>query len=80
MFNGSEYSKVLDDEVFSQWLEKGRLSKIKYNYMLVIWDEYESEYKPVYVVHRDDIENYKTSPGESLVVAYDIYSEARIVV
>jgi len=81
MFNGSGFSKSLDDEVFTLWLEKGRDSKIKYNYVLIIWDEYETEYKPVYVELRDEIEPYKTSNGrELLVAAYDLYSESRILI
>jgi hypothetical protein len=79
MFNGSGFSKSLEDEVFALWLEKGRDHKIKYNFLLIIWDEYETEYKPIYVEHRDEILPYKASNGrESLVAVYDLYSEARI--
>ena len=83
MFEGADFPKSLDEEVFNLWLENGRLSKIRYNYLLIIWDEYESNYRPVYTVHRDEIgeyEIYKTSVGrESLVAAYDLYSESRIM-
>jgi hypothetical protein len=83
MFDGSDFRKSLDEEVFKLWLENGRLSKIGYHYLLIIWDEYESQYRPVYAEHRDEIgeyETYKTSTGrESLVAAYDLYSESRII-
>lgn len=83
MFNGADYPKALDEEVFTLWLENGRQSRIGYQYLLVIWDEFESAYRPVYVSRRDDIgtfDVYKTSAArESLVAAYDLYSESRIV-
>jgi hypothetical protein len=83
MFNGPDFPKSLDEEVFSLWLENGRLSKIGYNYLLVVWDRYDSLYRPVYAEHRDEIgtyETYKSSTGrESLVAAYDLYSESRII-
>jgi hypothetical protein len=83
MFDGSDFPKSLDEEVFNVWLENGRLNKIGYNYLLVVWDRYESAYRPVYATRRDEIgeyESYRTSSGrESLVAAYDLYSESRIV-
>jgi hypothetical protein len=83
MFDGPGFPKSLDEEVFDGWLEKGRQSKIGYNYLLVVWDEYESAYKPVYAAQRDEFKQYqkdKTSVGrEQLVAAYDLYSESRIV-
>jgi len=82
MFDGSDFPKSLDEEVFNTWLENGRQSKIGYSYLLIIWDEYESTYRPTYVENRDDIdtyERYKASTGrEALVAAYDLYSESRI--
>lgn len=80
MFNG-EFPKALEEEVFNTWLENGRQSKIKYNYLLVIWDQFDSEYRPVYVEHRDEIEPYQISNSRELLVAvYDVYSESRISV
>lgn len=80
MFDGPDFPKSLAEEVFNGWLEKGRLSKIGYHYLVVVWDEYESEYQPVYAESRDEIETYRT-PGsrERLIAAYDLYSESRIV-
>ena len=83
MFEGRGFPKSLDEEAFNLWLENGRQSKIGYNYLLIVWDGYESMYRPVYVAHRDEIgeyEPYETSTGrESLVAAYDLYSESRII-
>lgn len=83
MFDGSDFPQSLDEEVFNLWLENGRLSKIGYNYLLIVWDEYEAKYRPVYAERRDEIsgyEPYKTSVGrESLIAAYDLYSESRVI-
>ena len=81
MFDGPDFPKSLDEEVFNSWLENGRLSKIGYKYLLVIWDDFESAYHPVYVEHREQIGQYDKSPisRERLVAAYDLYSESRIV-
>lgn len=83
MFDGQDFPKSLDEEVFNHWLENGRQSKIRYNYLLIVWDEYESSYRPLYAERRDEIseyEPYRASPGrESLVAAYDLYSESRIM-
>jgi hypothetical protein len=83
MFEGSDFPNALDEELFNVWLENGRLNKRRYNYLLIVWDEYESKYRPSYAEHRDEIgeyEAYKVSTGrESLVAAYDLYSESRII-
>jgi hypothetical protein len=83
MFDGSDFPQSLNEEDFDLWLENGRQSKIRYSYLLIIWDAYESKYLPVYAEHRNEIgeyETYQTSTGrESLVAAYDLYSETRIV-
>jgi hypothetical protein len=80
MFEGPDFPKALDEEVFNTWLENGRLSKIKHNYLIVVWDDYESAYQPIYLVDRDEIETYKTSRSrERFIAAYDLYSESRIV-
>jgi hypothetical protein len=79
MFDGRDYPKSLDEEVFNLWLEKGRSSKMGYLYLLIVWNEYDSEYQPVYSASREDIEKLKNSSGERLVAAYDLYSESRVV-
>jgi hypothetical protein len=80
MFEGPGFPKSLDEELFHSWLEKGRLSKMGYKYLLIIWDEYESAYRPVYSEHRDEIAQYnRTSIGrERLIAAYDLYSESSV--
>lgn len=82
MFNGAAFPKVLEESVFEDWLETGRASKIGYKYMLIIWDNYDDDYQAVYVEERESIykyERYESSTGrESLVAAYDLYSESRV--
>lgn len=79
MFEGPDYPKALDEGIFNQWLEKGRSSKIAYSHLLILWDDYESAYQPVYVAARNEIESYKRSSSrERFVAAYDLYSESRI--
>lgn len=84
MFDGSDFPKSLDEQQFEEWLEEGRDSKISYNYLLIIWDAFEEKYLPVYLESRDKINNYerygKSVSQESLVAAYDLYSESRIMV
>lgn len=83
MFEGSGFSKSLDEELFEAWLEKGRKSKISYKYMLIIWDEQESSYRPVYLESRNDLNEFVNDKSsyshEFLVAAYDLYSESRIL-
>ena len=83
MFNSSDFPKALDEETFNTWLENGRLSMLSYNCLLIIWDELEAEYQPVYVEHRNSIQEYEryqnATSRESLIAAYDLYSESRIV-
>ena len=80
MFDGAGFPKSLNEDLFDSWLENGRESKLRYSYLLIIWDELESEYQPVYVESREELNNYTPSPGrESLVAAYDLYSESRVV-
>ncbi len=81
MFEGSQFPKSLDEEVFEAWLESGRQRKLSYHYLLIIWNELEMEYQPVYVEDRAAINDYekdKNTGRELLVAAYDLYSESRI--
>ena len=80
MFEGADFPKSLDEELFDSWLEDGRQSKLNYSYLLIIWNELDSDYQPVYVEGRDELESFPTTTGrESLVAAYDLYSESRVV-
>lgn len=82
MFNGPDYPQSLDEAQFDSWLEKGRESKISYNYLLIIWDAFETKYLPVYVEDRSKLTAYdaycESVSNESLVAVYDLYSESRI--
>lgn len=83
MFDGSSFPKSLSESTFDEWLENGRESKIGYSFLLIVWDEMEDDYRPVYLEERVKIaefERYDSSRSrESLVAAYDLYSESRIV-
>lgn len=83
MFEGADFPKSLDEDLFDAWLENGRQSKLSYSYLLIIWDETETEYQPVYVESRNELKEYakyKVSAGrETLVAAYDLYSESRVL-
>lgn len=82
MFESSDYPKSLDEGLFDEWLEKGRASKIRYAYLLIVWDEYNSEYLPAYLENREEIHEYRMYASslsqETLVAAYDLYSETRV--
>lgn len=84
MFDSREYPKSLDEQQFEQWLEDGRESKMRYEYMLVVWDDLEGDYHPEYVEKRELINKHPfwgNATGHSTTVAvYDLYSEARITV
>lgn len=82
MFEGPEFPKPLDEVEFNNWLEDGRNSMLRYNFLLIVWNELETNYLPVYVEDREKIKEYEKYPGvlghESLVAAYALYSESRI--
>jgi hypothetical protein len=79
MFEGPDFPKPLDEEVFNRWLENGRQSKIGYHYLLIVWDDFESAYQPIYVAQRDEINTYKISRSrERFIAAYDLYSSQEL--
>ncbi|MGK7390122.1 MAG: hypothetical protein ACNS60_07215 [Candidatus Cyclobacteriaceae bacterium M2_1C_046] len=82
MFDSNQFPAALDNELFEQWLEEGRQSLISYSFLLIVWDDFESAYKPVYAENRNEIdqfERYGQAKGhESLVAAYDLFSESRV--
>lgn len=78
MFDGSGLPP-LEDEVFEEWLERGRQNPLGYRFLLVVWDEFELAHHPVYTSVRDDIELFqRPSSRERFIAAYDLYSESRI--
>lgn len=82
MFNGPDFPASLEEEVFNEWIEKGKESKLGYHYLLIIWDARESTFIPQYVKERSEFEHYERYPAsaahESLIAVYDLYSESRI--
>jgi hypothetical protein len=82
MFEGPDYPQPLEESVFENWLEEGRASKMPYAYLLVVWDELENRYLPVYVEDREGLSSYErygsTPERQSLVAAYDLYSESKV--
>ncbi|MBN3584061.1 hypothetical protein JYB64_16815 [Algoriphagus aestuarii] len=83
MFEGASFPKSLDEQVFENWLDNGRNSRIPYDFLLILWDDIEGEYQPAYTSDREEIlkyDRYTNTPGRQLLVAaYDLYSESRIV-
>lgn len=84
MFDGADYPKSLEEDLFEEWLETGRNSKISYSFMLVVWDALEEEYQPVYLEDRSQISSFESYPyatgAEALIAVYDLYSESRILI
>ena len=82
MFDGPDYPKSLEEDTFNSWLENGRLDKLGHRYLLIIWDVYDAQYRPVYASDHNEIEKYqayRSAVGrESLIAAYDLYSESKI--
>ncbi|MCH7403568.1 hypothetical protein ACFOUP_13170 [Belliella kenyensis] len=83
MFDGPDYPASLHEDVFEEWLEKGRESKIPFAYLLIIWDEIESKYSPYYSELKSEIYKYarygQAPDHQLLVAAYDLYSESRVL-
>lgn len=82
MFDGPDFPQSLDEDTFDAWLEEGRSSRLSYAYLLIVWDELDGKYLPVYAEDRGKIgeyERYRQATGrESLIAAYDLYSESRV--
>ena len=83
MFEGRDYPKALDEDQFESWLEEGRQNPINFEYMLVMWDDFEAEYRPKFVESRSDLSNLsvygRDIAQETVIAVYDLYSESRIV-
>ncbi len=82
MFESNLHQKSLNESTFETWLEEGRNSKLGYKFLLIIWDDLEADFLPFYANNREEIskyDSYGTSyERETLVAAYDLYSESRI--
>lgn len=80
MFEGPDFPKALSEDVFNRWLANGRLSRIGYSHLVIVWDDFESAYLPIYVAHREEIKSYQTARNrERFIAAYDLYSESKIL-
>lgn len=77
MFDGLGFSKTLSEDTFDQWLINGRESKINYEFMLVIWEEGEQDYCPIYLERREEIDEHQGSHS-TVVAAYHLFSETKI--
>jgi hypothetical protein len=82
MFESPDYPNSLSETTFYSWLEKGRASKIPYAYLLIIWDDLEETYMPLFVENREELNQYNSkNPSYShqrFIAAYDLFSESRI--
>ena len=80
MFENLNFQSSLDEEQFEDWLEKGRASKIRYSYLVILWDEVDRSFRPVYLNERSEIGKYSDdlSVGDTFVAAYDLYTESKI--
>ncbi|WP_372530118.1 hypothetical protein [Ekhidna sp.] len=82
MFENLKFLLPLEETRFEEWLEAGRKSKLSYTLLVVLWDEMEKDYRPVYLTDRNDLEKYQDDRGnisDVFVAAYDLYSESKIV-
>ena len=82
MFNSPDFPQVLEESQFELWLEAGRSSKIPFAYLAIIWDELEEKYIPAYLEKREELDSFEkygeSRSQESLIAAYDLFSESRV--
>lgn len=84
MFDSADYPQSLSEDQFDAWLEKGRESKIRYELMLIVWDDFEKVYQPIYAANKAEAKKLnigqwgETVENEAVIAVYDLYSEARI--
>lgn len=82
MFENLHFQSSLEEDRFDEWLADGRESKIRYDYLVVLWDEIEKDYRPVYLSERSDLEKYKedrNNISDVFVAAYDLYTESKVL-
>ncbi len=80
MFETQNFKNTLEEDIFDTWLQKGRESRMGYQYMLIVWLVMEEEYKPIYLVNKKDIDQVVdvSNITEVPVAAYDLYSESKV--
>lgn len=83
MFENLNLGESLDEELFDHWLDSGRESKIRYSYLVILWDEVEKDFRPVYLEDREELERYVENKGvavgDLVVGAYDLFSESKVL-
>ena len=81
MFESTEDDRSLSEEVFESWLKKGRSARVCYEYLIIIWNQWDRDFQPVYRETREQAKAYSEhlDANEELVAVYDLYSESRIV-
>ncbi len=80
MFESFGNGKSLDEDLFDEWLEKGRENKIGYQFMLVTWTVQDEDFKPIYFLNREDLMSFRADGiQEKAIAAYDLFSESRIM-
>ena len=65
MFDGPDYPKTLDEALFDDWLEAGRMNKMGYKYLLILWDDIEQQYQPVFAEEKNKVLEFEKF-GESI--------------
>ncbi len=82
MFDNLNFSAALDEQRFDDWLVQGRGSKIRFSYMVVLWDEIEKDYRPVYLSERSELNKYQENArtvSDVVVAIYDLYTESKVL-
>ncbi|SNT26796.1 hypothetical protein SAMN05421640_3056 [Ekhidna lutea] len=82
MFENLNFDEPLDENRFDQWFDEGRESKIRFEYLVVLWDEMEKDYRPVFLAERAKLKKYVDDPanvGDVFVAAYDLYTESKVM-
>ncbi|WP_425390922.1 hypothetical protein [Ekhidna sp.] len=82
MFENLNFSSSLDENEFEEWLESGRSSKIRYSYLVILWDEIDRSFHPVYLSEREELKKYTddySNVGDTFVAAYDLFTESKIM-
>lgn len=82
MFENHTKSGSLNEDLLQIWFEKGRNSRIVYKFLLIIWNESDLEFKPLYLENRKELEDYhkgyNANDSETLIAVYDVFSESRV--
>lgn len=82
MFDSPEYPDSLSESIVESWFELGRANAIPYAYLLIIWDDTEGKYLPIFAEKRSEFDQFEpygeSLANQTLVAAYDLYSENKV--